>query len=51
MKRKAVTDRKDPEKKKKSSADSSVICINRDCKLRKQKRCTGFEGCPGFQGK
>jgi len=30
---------------------SQFICFNRDCKLRKQKSCKGFEGCPGFKGK
>jgi hypothetical protein len=29
----------------------SFICFNKDCKLRKQKSCKGFEGCPGFKGK
>ncbi|MBI5666076.1 MAG: hypothetical protein HZC49_13460 [Nitrospirae bacterium] len=28
-----------------------VVCFNKDCKLRKQKQCRGFEACPGFQGK
>ncbi len=38
-------------KKKTSDDTSSAVCFNRDCKLRKQKKCTGFEGCPGYQGK
>jgi hypothetical protein len=31
--------------------DRGGLCVNRDCKLRKQKGCKGFEGCPGYQGK
>jgi hypothetical protein len=27
------------------------ICFNKECKLRKQKSCKGFEGCPGYLGK
>jgi len=27
------------------------VCYNRDCKLRKQRKCKGFQGCPGFKGK
>jgi hypothetical protein len=50
MRKKRVRERKGPEKKK-SPSDSPVICTNRDCKLRKQKNCRGFEGCPGFQGR
>jgi hypothetical protein len=34
-----------------SDDNSSVVCFNKDCKLRKQKSCKGFEACPGFQGK
>ena len=30
---------------------SSFVCFNKECKLRKQKSCRGFEGCPGFKGK
>jgi hypothetical protein len=38
--------------KRKTPGDKSlVICFNKDCKLRKQKSCRGFEACPGFQGK
>jgi hypothetical protein len=44
-KKKAVSRRIDPEN------NGSVICFNRDCKLRKKKRCKGFEGCPGFKGR
>ncbi len=27
---------------------SKNICINKECKLRKQG-CKGFEGCPGYK--
>jgi hypothetical protein len=27
------------------------ICFNKECKLRKQKSCKGFEGCPGYLGR
>jgi hypothetical protein len=27
------------------------ICLNAGCVLRKQAKCLGFEGCPGFKGK
>jgi hypothetical protein len=38
-------------KKTLSEDNESVVCFNKDCKLRKQKSCKGFEACPGFQGK
>lgn len=38
-------------KKKTAAEKTSVVCFNKDCKLRKQKSCRGFEACPGFQGK
>jgi hypothetical protein len=34
-----------------SKGKSGFICYNKECKLRKQKSCKGFEACPGFQGK
>jgi len=37
--------------KKTAEEKTSVVCFNRECKLRKQKGCRGFEACPGFQGK
>jgi hypothetical protein len=37
--------------KKSAGSNEKFICFNKDCKLRKQKSCKGFEGCPGFQGK
>ncbi len=44
--------RKKPESRKKTSEKgASVVCFNRDCKLRIKKRCKGFEGCPGFKGR
>jgi hypothetical protein len=44
-KKKAVSRKIDLEK------NGSVICFNRDCKLRKKKSCKGFEACPGFKGR
>jgi len=38
-------------KKKRSENKDKFICFNKECKLRKQKSCKGFEACPGFQGK
>jgi len=37
--------------KKPVNNDGRFTCFNKDCKLRKQKSCKGFEACPGFQGK
>jgi hypothetical protein len=32
--------------------DTSPICINADCTLRKKAGgCFGFEGCPGFKSR
>jgi hypothetical protein len=56
--KKKTTVKKKPASKKETAIsrrapgmDVSVICINRDCKLRKKKSCKGFEGCPGFKGR
>jgi len=38
-------------KKETAKNPSASICVNKDCKLRKQKKCAGFEACPGFQGR
>jgi hypothetical protein len=37
--------------KKTAAERTSVVCFNKECKLRKQKSCRGFEACPGFKGK
>ena len=29
--------------------DKIPICANTSCALRKKAKCSGFEGCPGFQ--
>jgi len=34
-----------------TSHKDTFICFNKECKLKKQMRCKGFEGCPGFLGK
>ncbi|UCH81138.1 MAG: hypothetical protein JSW20_00625 [Nitrospiraceae bacterium] len=34
-----------------TSHNDTFICFNKECKLRKQKSCKGFEGCPGYLGK
>ena len=31
--------------------DRTAICGNAECKMRKNARCYGYEGCPGFKGK
>lgn len=31
--------------------DKIPICANTGCELRKKAKCSGFEGCPGFQTK
>jgi len=51
LKKKPASKKKPVSKKKMSEKDDSVVCFNRDCKLRKKKSCKGFEGCPGFQGR
>jgi hypothetical protein len=38
-------------RKRSGEKQASTVCINKDCKLRKQKSCKGFEGCPGFKGR
>jgi hypothetical protein len=48
---KKKSERKKAAKRKSSETENSVICINKDCKLRKQKSCKGFEACPGFKGR
>jgi hypothetical protein len=30
---------------------AGTICSNTDCELRKNKPCSGYEGCPGFQSR
>jgi len=42
--------RSHPTQKRVKKESGKFICFNRDCKLRKQKTCRGFEGCPGFRG-
>jgi len=43
--------KKPADKKHPSGKLHSLVCFNRDCKLKKQKSCAGFEGCPGFKGR
>jgi hypothetical protein len=43
--------KKSASNKNASERQSSTVCFNKECKLRKQKSCRGFEGCPGFKGK
>jgi hypothetical protein len=43
--------KKPADKKHSSKRQYSLVCFNRDCKLKKQKSCAGFEGCPGFKGR
>jgi hypothetical protein len=31
--------------------DKMTICANTGCALRKKAKCSGFEGCPGFQAR
>jgi hypothetical protein len=31
--------------------DKVSICANAKCVMRKNAKCSGFEGCPGFKGK
>ncbi|MDH4027669.1 MAG: hypothetical protein OEU95_02410 [Nitrospirota bacterium] len=38
-------------KKKTEQKKPATVCMNKDCTLRKEKKCMGFEGCPGFKGK
>ena len=51
VKKKSVGRKKPVSGKITSEKDVSVVCFNRDCKLRKKKSCKGFEGCPGFKGR
>jgi hypothetical protein len=49
-----TTNKKSAKKRSKSKnpgSNTAFICFNRECKLRRQKTCRGFEGCPGFKGK
>ncbi|MEW5745994.1 MAG: hypothetical protein AB1805_11235 [Nitrospirota bacterium] len=27
------------------------LCANKDCKLKKEAGCKGFEACPGYKGR
>jgi hypothetical protein len=38
-------------RKRSEGKQDLTVCVNKDCKLRKQKNCKGFEGCPGFKGR
>jgi len=51
MAAKKKTAKRSGESKKPADQSPATVCFNKDCKLRKQKSCKGFEGCPGFQGK
>jgi hypothetical protein len=31
--------------------ETSSICFNKDCVLRKKATCRGSEGCPGYKGR
>ncbi len=48
---KKKTDRKERINGQADGKSSKFTCYNKDCKLRKQKSCKGFEGCPGFQSR
>ncbi|MEW6599926.1 MAG: hypothetical protein AB1499_03060 [Nitrospirota bacterium] len=50
MTKKKTSDNTGPAKRT-ADVKTTVICFNKECKLRKQKSCRGFEACPGFQGK
>jgi hypothetical protein len=45
----------DKERKRTKSSDAygdkMTICANTGCTLRKKAKCSGFEGCPGFQAR
>jgi hypothetical protein len=49
-KKRVVTARGKRLEKAKDNKDK-FICSNKECKLRKQKSCKGFEGCPGYMGR
>ncbi|MBZ0157283.1 MAG: hypothetical protein K8I29_13865 [Alphaproteobacteria bacterium] len=44
--RKQKAKRNTPAAEKYSSA-----CFNKECKLKKEKGCSGFEACPGYKGR
>ncbi len=46
--RKKATDRKKKKDFGRVESNEKTICINKECKLRKQG-CKGFEGCPGYK--
>jgi hypothetical protein len=50
MGKKARSGRKLRTKKAPPVENHVVICVNRDCKLRR-KGCRGFEGCPGYMAR
>jgi len=31
--------------------DTASICTNAKCVMRKNAKCFGYEGCPGFKGR
>jgi len=48
--RKYTRERKTTEKGT-DKQNPSTICLNRDCRIRKERPCKGFEGCPGYRSK
>lgn len=32
-------------------AGAASVCTNKDCVLKKEKGCKGFEACPGYKGR
>ncbi|MFO0753107.1 MAG: hypothetical protein U0411_07280 [Thermodesulfovibrionales bacterium] len=43
--------KKQAEKAKPPAEKHSSACFNKECKLKKEKGCSGFEACPGYKGR